>query len=48
MIASFKEVLQQCQEIESRIESLKSFLENESQCCEEEADLLDHLDSSHE
>ena len=47
-ITSFKEVLRQRREIESRIGSLKSFLENESQCCEEEADRLDHLDGSRE
>ena len=47
-MASFKEVLLQRRKIESRIESLKSFLENESQCCEEEADRVDHLDCSHE
>ena len=47
-IASFKEVLQQRREIEIRIGSLKSFLENESQRCDEGADCLDHLDGSRE
>jgi hypothetical protein len=47
IIASFKEVLQQRQEIESHIGSLKSFLENESQCYDKKADHLDHLDGSH-
>ena len=43
-IANFKEGLRQRREIESLIGSLRSFLENESQCCNEEADRLDHLD----
>ena len=47
-ITSFKEVMRQRQEIESRIGSLKSFLENEFQRCDEEADRLDHLDGSNE
>ena len=42
---NFKEVLRQHQEIESRIESLKSFLGRESKHYDEKADHKDNLDS---
>jgi len=42
---NFKEVLWQHQEIESRIESLKSFLGHESKHYDEKADHKDNLDS---
>ncbi len=44
-IRNFKEVMQQHQEIEMRIDMIVLFLEEEAQCCNEEAD---RLDSSHE
>ena len=47
-IKNFKEVLQQQQDIERCIEFLKLYLEDESQCCDEKADCLENLDSSHE
>jgi len=45
---NFKEVLQQHQEIKSHIESLKLFLEHESQHYDEIADRGANLDSSNE
>ena len=42
---NFKEVLQQHQEIESHIESLKSFLERESKHYDGKADSEGNLDS---
>ena len=47
-IKNFKEVLQQQQDIERRIEFLKLYLKDESQCCDEKADRLENLDSLHE
>jgi len=41
-------VLQQRKEIESRIEQLRRFLEDEIQRCHDEADCRGNLDSSHE
>ena len=45
IISNFKEVLRQRLEIESHIESLKSFLEVDYQRCIEEADRMDDLDA---
>lgn len=45
IISKFKEVLRQRQEIESRIESLKLFLEIDYQRCIEEAERMDDLDA---
>ena len=45
IISNFKEVLHQCQEIKSRIESLKLFLEVDYQHCIGEADHMDGLDA---
>ena len=43
--SNFKEVLGQRLEIESRIESLKSFLEVDYRRCIEEADRMEDLDA---
>ena len=47
-IGNFKELLRQHQEIESRIDILKSSLEKEFTLCDETADRLDDVNKSHE
>jgi hypothetical protein len=48
IINNFKEVRRQCQEIDTRIELVKSFLESEPQHLIKKADRPNNLDSSHE
>jgi hypothetical protein len=47
-IGNFKELLRQRQEIESRIDILKSSLEKEFTLCDETADRLDDVNKLHE
>jgi hypothetical protein len=48
MIRNFKEASRQQKDIERRLELLKSMLEHEYLLCEEMADKMEHLQSSHE
>ena len=48
IMQKFKEVSQWQKDIENHIESLKLFLENEFQRCNEKSSSLNNLDSLHE